>query len=150
MLKAHRDIQAWIKGEYSKSWVVNAEIDGKNYLPNKEKHWYEPDVVIRDHRGQILLIVEVENDPVRKAVVGASVLADASMNAIGQSEKPSLIFVVYAKKGINQITNFEDKLRIVRPYCVHMKQILVLSEAHFKRMSKGQILLKVNKEQEDA
>lgn len=88
--------------------------------------------MIRDRNGDVALIVEVENDPMRKVIVGASILADASVAALDQKRKPRLIFVIYKKQGIKQIPNFRDKVQIAIPYCRHLKKIEVLPETEFE------------------
>jgi len=129
----HRSIQSAIKSALSeKGYIVEAEIDGTNYLPDKERHWYQPDVVVRDGKREIRYIVEVENDPTRKTLVGASILADYSIGETGQRRKPCLIFVVYSKEGIKQIHNFEEKLVIARTYCGHLEAIEVVAWGSFK------------------
>src|SRR5262245_52193920 len=99
MRSEHRDIQDWIKQRHGKVYRVSAEVDGKNYLPDRERHWYEPDVILRNASNEIVYIIEVDNDPVRKALVGASVLADACINELVQRTRPRLIFVVYTDIG---------------------------------------------------
>lgn len=57
MLKKHKDIQLWIKQHYEQSYNVAIEVDRKNYLPDFKRHWYEPDVIIRDDSGNIRYIL---------------------------------------------------------------------------------------------
>jgi hypothetical protein len=132
MRQEHKSIQVWIKQAYHGCGDVSAEVDAQNKLPDAARHWYQPDVVIRDRNGEIAVIIEVENDPVRKVIVGAAVLADASVAAIEQKRKPRMLFVVYAEQGIKQIPNFREKARIAAAYCKHIESIEVLSEAEFK------------------
>ena len=134
MKSEHKKIQKWVKSKYSKKFDVCAEaIDGKNRLPNKEKHVYQPDVVLkRKKSGDIAYIIEVENDPVRKALVGASILADCSVRFF-QKTKPILIFVIYSKDGIKAISNFEEKLKIAKEYCPKLKDICVYCINDFKK-----------------
>jgi hypothetical protein len=133
MRNEHRDIQKWIKRAYGSRWDVEAEVYGQIRLPDAKRHWYQPDVVIRDEKRSIVAIVEVENDPMRKAIVGAAILADASMAELKQAKKPRLLFVVYREEGIKQIPNFLAKVAIAKPYCRHLSAIEVLSESEFKR-----------------
>jgi hypothetical protein len=134
MRKEHRNIQLWIKKHYGHKYKVAAEIDKQNYLPDQKLHWYQPDVILSDRQGQIKYIIEVENDPVRKALVGASILADYSIAKLGQQTKPRLIFIVYTKQGIRQIPNFIEKLNIAMRYITHLKKIEIYSTAHFKKL----------------
>lgn len=132
MRTEHRDIQKWIKQKYGHKYQVAVEIDRKNYLPDKERHWYQPDVILRDGHNEVRYIIEIENDPVRKALVGASILADYSMRALKQRAKPRLIFVVYTEQGIKQIPNFREKLAIAKQYCLYLGNIEIYSEEEFK------------------
>jgi hypothetical protein len=133
MRKEHKDIQHWIIDKYAKYFVVNAEVNGQNRLPNKELHWYQPDVLLKSKTGNIEFIIEVENDPTRKAIVGASILADATIKALNNILKPILMFVVYTKEGIHQIDNFKSKIDIVLPYCTNLKSIKVFAINEFKK-----------------
>jgi hypothetical protein len=132
MRKEHKEIQKWIYDNYKVKYDVLAEIHKQNKLPDKKRHWYQPDVILKNTKGEIKYIIEVENDPVRKAIVGASILADASIKEINQKTRPTLIFIIYLPNGIRQIHNFEDKLKIVLPYCNNLKEINVYSEKDFK------------------
>jgi len=132
MRDEHKRIQHWIKKAYAHCGAVSAEVDAQNRLPDRKRHWYQPDVVVRDRSGQIALIVEVENDPMRKVIVGASILADVSIAGTGQVKRPRLIFVVYMRQGIRQIPNFRDKANLALPYCKHLRSIEVVSEKEFK------------------
>ncbi|HEX9917422.1 MAG TPA: hypothetical protein VGB16_06755 [candidate division Zixibacteria bacterium] len=134
MRAEHRNIQKWIKARYGNKYNVEAEIDGQNYLPDRVRHWYQPDVVLRSSKDEIKCIIEVENNPMRKALVGASVLADCSVAALKQQNKPRLIFVVYTKIGIKQIPNFKQKLKITKKYYLHLKSIRIYSELDFKAL----------------
>jgi len=135
MKAEHTEIQRWTKEQYSHKYKVAAEIDKQNRLPDQKRHWYQPDVVLRDSQGEIKYIIEVENDPVRKVLVGASILADCSVAELGQQTKPVLIFVVYSEKGIRQIRNFVTRLEIAKKYCAHLKNIEIYSEANFKKLA---------------
>jgi hypothetical protein len=132
MRQEHKSIQEWIKRAYRSCGDVSAEVDAQNKLPDAGRHWYQPDVVIRDRNGEVAVIVEVENDPMRKVIVGAAILADASVAALAQKRKPRLVFVVYLRQGIKQIPNFRDKAKIAISYCTHLESIEVLSETEFK------------------
>ena len=135
MKPEHRDIQAWIRDKYSDKYKVQIEIESKNRLPNSGTDWYQPDVVIRDNSEDIKYIIEIEGDPVRKSLVGASILADASIARLKQKIKPKLIFVIYDQKGIKQIHNFLIRTKIVLSYCVNIDDILIRTEDDFKRMN---------------
>ena len=91
-------------------------------------------MILWDKLGEIKYIVEVENDPVRKVIVGASILADYSVAELQQTTS-RLIFVVYSEKGIKQIHNFIKKLDIAKKYCPHLENIEIYSEADFKKLS---------------
>jgi hypothetical protein len=132
MRHEHKSIQEWIKGAYRYCGDVSAEIDAQNKLPDAVRHWYQPDVIVRGPQGEIAMIVEVENDPMRKVIVGAAILADASIAALAQTRKPRLVFVVYLEKGIKQIPNFRDKAAIAMPYCKNLEAIEIVSETEFK------------------
>ena len=134
MRTEHRDIQKWVKRNYGQKYQVAAEVDKQNYLPDRERHWYQPDVILRDGNDEIRYIIEIENDPVRKALVGASILADYSVHELKQETRPRLIFVVYAEQGIKQILNFVEKLAIAKQYCSHLGNIEIYSEREFKAL----------------
>ena len=134
MRTEHRDIQHWIKEHYGSKYKVEVEIDKRNYLPDRERHWYQPDVILRDGQGEIKYIIEVESDPVRKVLVGASILANHSIAELGQQTRPQLIFVVYSEQGIRQIPNFIEKLKIAKKYCTHLENIEICSKADFKEL----------------
>jgi len=134
MKKEHRAIQEWVKKKYSDIFNVEAEsVDGQNPLPNKKLHIYQPDVLVRNRRSKnIAYIIEIENDPVRKALVGASVLADYCIK-IMQKAKPVLVFVIYSPEGIKQIPNFKEKVNIAKRYCKNLKDIKVFTTSEFKK-----------------
>ncbi len=132
MRNEHRNIQNWIKRHYSPQFKVEVEVDKQNYLPDRERHWYQPDVLLRKRNGEVVCIIEVENDPVRKALVGATILADFSIKALKQRTKPKLVFVVYTDQGIRQMKNFKDKLEIARSYVKRLSDVEIYSEDEFK------------------
>ena len=130
----HRNIQKWIKKQYDHIYKTEAEIDGQVYLPSKKNHLYQPDVVLRDQQGgNIKYIIEIENDPVRKALIGASVLADYCVTIMNQMKKPRLIFIIYADSGIRQIPNFQKRLDVAKKYCKNLQSIDIYSEDDFKK-----------------
>lgn len=133
MRKEHRQIQVEVKKRYKQKYDVFTEAeDGRNNLPNRESHVYQPDIVVKNkNSGKISYIIEVENDPMRKNLVGASVLADYSIGQLNENQKPILIFIVYTDKGIRQIHNFVEKLKIARKYCKNLKDIRMLSLQEF-------------------
>lgn len=135
MKDEHKEIQESTKRRFSDRFVIKCEtIDGKNYLPNKESCIYQPDVIIKSKiSDDILYIIEVECDPVRKVLVGASILADYSISQMKVKTKPVLIFVIYTEKGIKQIHNFKERIRITKQYCKHIKDILVLTIEEFEK-----------------
>ena len=133
MRHEHKDIQAWIKKKYGQKYNIEVEIDKQNKLPDAKRRWYQPDVVIKNKNGKIKYIIEVEGDPVRKVIVGASILADASLKAL--KKKGNLYFVIYDPKGIKQIHNFQSKAKIAKEYCCNLNKIYVLSFEEFKKIS---------------
>jgi hypothetical protein len=136
MSPAHRTIQLLAKKRLADSgFSVRAETeDGKNRLPDSDTHWYEPDVVARDQRGSISYIVEVEGDPVRKALVGAMVLADKTIAAMKQAAKPTLYFVIHHPNGLRQIENFRSKVELTREYCRHLANVQVITGDELARL----------------
>lgn len=134
MRKEHKTIQHWIKQRYQPRYQVRAEIDEQNWLPERKHHWYQPDVILLDSRGNIRFIIEVENDPLRKALIGASILADYSTGLLKQRVKPRLIFVIYPDQGIKQIPSFKTRIRIAKGYCAHIKNIEVYSWPEFRKV----------------
>jgi hypothetical protein len=134
MRREHLDVQKSIKQKYGDLYEVAVELDKTNYLPDRERHWYQPDVILRNKQGVIKYIVEVENDPFRKALVGASILADCSIAELQQNNKPRLIFVVYTEKGIRQILNFIEKLKIAKQYCTHLESIEIYPLKEFEKL----------------
>jgi hypothetical protein len=135
MLTQHRDIPEWIKKKYSGQFKVLAEGKGStNYLPDKDRHWYQPDVVLKslNDPNEIRYIIEVENDPMRKGIVGACMLADCSVEAM-QLARAGLIFIVYSKSGKQQIKNFKDKVEIIKHRCPHLSTIQVMTDEDFKQ-----------------
>jgi hypothetical protein len=135
MRTEHKQIQIEIKKRYKQKYDVFIEAeDGKNYLPNRELHAYEPDIVVkRKNSNRILYIIEVENDPMRKNLVGASILADYSISQLKQVEKPTLIFLVYTNEGKKQIHNFIEKLKIAKKYCKNLKDIKIFHIDDFRK-----------------
>lgn len=133
MRHEHKDIQTWIKKKYGREYNIEVEIDKQNKLPNTKRHWYQPDVIVKNKKGEIEYIIEVESNPIRKAIVGASILADASLKVL--REKGNLYFVIYNPKGIKQIHNFQSKAKIAKKYCHKLNKINVLSFEEFKKIN---------------
>ena len=134
MKKEHKAIQKWVKKKYSDYYIVEAESeDGQNPLPDKKSHIYQPDILLRKKKSKsIAYIIEVENDPVRKSLVGASVLADYCIQKM-KNIKPVLVFVIYSREGIKQIPNFREKLKIAKKYCKNLKGIKIFTTSEFKK-----------------
>jgi hypothetical protein len=133
MLPAHRDIQEWIEKNYSARFRVLSEGKGRmNFLPDKDRHWYQPDVILRSlsHPNDIRYIIEVENDPMRKAIVGACLLADCSLEQM-QDATAGLIFIIYSENGKKQISNFKDKVEVIRDRCPHLSSIQIVTREDF-------------------
>jgi hypothetical protein len=62
MLSDHPAIQEWIKKKYGTQFKVLAEaIDGQNRLPDWDRHWYQPDVILRRLKAphDIRYIIEI-------------------------------------------------------------------------------------------
>ena len=124
MRTEHKQIQIEIKERYNQKYDVCIEVDKKNCLPDKKSHVYQPDTVVKKRNSnEIVFIIEVENDPMRKNLVGASILADYSVSQLKQIEKPTLIFIVYTNEGKKQFDNFNEKLKIAKKYCKNLKDI---------------------------
>ena len=75
--------------------------------------------------------LKFEVDPVRKALVGACLLADRSVEEM-QAAKAGLIFVVYGDEGKRQINNFRDKVKVVRRRFPHLSSIEVVTQEDFE------------------
>jgi len=141
MLTQHRGIPEWIKNKYSGRFKVLAEGKGStNYLPDKARHWYQPDVILKSLNApnDIRYIIEVECDPTRKAVVGACLLADCSIEEM-RAAKAGLIFIIYSKNGKRQINNFKDKVKIIRRRLPNLSSIEVVTDEDFKQ-NKGLVI----------
>ena len=134
MRPEHRQIQEWVKEHYSSKYRVSPEIDAQNRLPDSPRRWYQPDIILRNAHSEVEYILEIECDPVRKALVGASILAEASIHALDQRVRPTLVFVVYGAKGIEQIENFRTRIDIIKPYCHALRDIQVMSWCDFKAL----------------
>lgn len=66
----------------------------ENSLPDFDTHLYEPDVIVWDKKGSVILkIIEIECDPVRKSIVGAAILADYCLKFRKQLVKPDFYFL---------------------------------------------------------
>jgi hypothetical protein len=105
-----------------------------NYLPDKVRHWYQPDVVLKSltEPNDVRYIIEVECDPVRKAIVGACLLADCSVEEM-QDAAAGLIFIIYSEKGNEQIDDFKNKVEIIRDRCPHLSSIQIVTDEEFKQ-----------------
>jgi len=135
MLREHREIQRWIKRKYGERFEVLAEIDHQNCLPDRNSgHWYQPDVILREQTGtkDVRYIIEVENDPMRKAIAGACLLADCCLEKM-QKAKAELLFIVFSKNGKQQIENFRNKVDFVRHRLLHLSSIQVVTDKEFKQ-----------------
>ena len=133
MRPEHREIQEWIKKRYSARFDVCAEVDKTNCLRVK-RYRYQPDVVLKslNDPNDIRYIIEVENDPVRKAIVGACLLADCSIQE--RRGKPAgLIFIIYSENGKRQIKNFKGRVEDIRHRCPHLSSIEVVTYEDFKQ-----------------
>ena len=134
MRNEHKAIQSWISKTYGGKYKIEAEIIKTNYLPNKVTKVYQPDVIVRDKLDRIIAIIEIENKPVRKVIVGAIILADYSMSKINFIIKPRLIFIVYTERGIRQIKSAKKKIDIAQQYCSNLKSIKMYSSDEFKKV----------------
>ena len=131
MRSEHKNVQTWIKERYSAKYDIEAEVDKQNKLPDHIRRWYQPDVIMRAKDRRIKYIIEVESDPTRKSIVGACILADASLKAL--NSRAQLYFVVYHQDGICQIHNFRAKVKIAKQYCGNLHGINVVSFEEFKK-----------------
>jgi hypothetical protein len=130
MREGHKNVQNWIKKTYSGKYIIEAEVDEQNKLPDAAHRLYQPDVIIKNKNGEIKYIIEVESDPTRKAIVGASILANESLKALNEIAK--LYFVIYHPDGIRQIHNFRAKAEIAKKYCRNIDEIKVVSFEEFR------------------
>ncbi len=135
MLREHREIQEWIKRKYGDRFEVLAEIDHQNCLPDRKNgHWYQPDVILKEQNGakDVRYIIEVENDPMRKVIAGACLLADCCLEKM-QKAKAELLFIVFSKNGKQQIKSFRNKVDFVRHRLPHLSSIQVVTDKEFKQ-----------------
>lgn len=89
-------------------------ITKKAELPEEFKETtfsYEPDVVIRVN-GKITHIVEVETDPIRKALVGGACTCAYFVKKYLLGEKPKLYFAI-GEKGSKYIDKFQARNKIL-------------------------------------
>ncbi len=119
-----KEIQRKIKKAWSlKFQVCCEEIDGQNRLPSWEDDIYRPDILVKSkHNGEILYIIELQNSG-RKAVVGASILADYCLKIMRQKIKPNLTFLVNSERGIKQLQNFRARCEIAKQYVTELSEI---------------------------
>jgi len=130
MTKKHKNLQRKIKECYREGYEVLSE----KYLPNGSKHWYRPDVILRNKKdNEIAHIYEIEGDPVRKALAGAIILADCCLAELNQKSKPILTFVVYAEKGKQQIGDFKKRVSILKKRCQCLRKINVKDEKELRQ-----------------
>jgi hypothetical protein len=130
MREGHKNVQNWIKTKYSGKYIIETEVEKQNKLPDTARRWYQPDVIMKNKKGVIKYIIEVEGDPTRKAIIGASILADASLRVLNETAR--LYFVIYHPDGVRQIQNFRAKAEIVKQYCRNIDEIKVISFEEFK------------------
>jgi hypothetical protein len=69
---------------------------------------------------------------VRKAIVGACLLADCSVEEM-QDAAAGLIFIIYSEKGNEQIDDFKNKVEIIRDRCPHLSSIQIVTDEEFKQ-----------------
>ena len=70
----------------------------ENNLPTgagRNEAIYRPDIIVRNSDGEIVWLVEVETSEGGKAVAGAAILADITMQKMSVRNKPKLMFVFY-------------------------------------------------------
>lgn len=130
------DIQEWIKNRYDNKYHVLAEkIHGRNYLPDKGRNLYRPDILLKDYNGNINYIIEAEIGPTtaagRKSVVGATILADYCIGILNQEIKPYLFFIV-AVKDFNSI---KTRVDIAKSYCSNLNQVEVYLWDNFQQLT---------------
>jgi hypothetical protein len=59
MKEEHKKVQNWIKKTYSGKYIIEAEVDEQNKLPDAARRWYQPDVIIKSKNGRIKWIEEL-------------------------------------------------------------------------------------------
>jgi hypothetical protein len=131
MKQEHKNVQCWIKKTYSGKYIIEAEVDEQNKLPDAARQWYQPDVIMRNKNGGIKYIIEVASKPTQKAIVGASILADASLKALNETAR--LYFVICHQDGIRRIQNYQVRAKIAKQYCRNIEEIKVMSFEEFKK-----------------
>jgi len=92
-------------------------ISKKSELPNvfkEEAFFYEPDVVILVDK-KITHVVEVETDPVRKALVGGACTCAYFVKKNLSNVKPKLYFAI-GDKGLNQLHRFQARKKILEDF----------------------------------
>ena len=98
----------------------------ENRLPDNATHLYEPDVIVWDKKGlNILKIIEIECDPIRKSIIGAPILADYCLALRQQSTKPEFYFIIYDENGIKQIKDFKARIKVIGHYIKHIQTPII-------------------------
>jgi len=100
---------------------------------NAEKVLYRPDVILRDKKSdRVKYIIEIETDPVRKALVGACILADHCMGIEQPGEKPKLLFIIGNRftdsgiKGIRQLSHFQIRGKVAEKYMKNIQLPIII------------------------
>lgn len=96
------------------------KLDRQDFFPDRGRHWHQSDAILRDAKSEVRYIGEVENHPVRRDLVRASILADYLIGEFKQQTRSRLILVVYTEYGIGPIRNFIEKLHIAKRHCRHL------------------------------
>lgn len=92
-------------------------ISKKSELPKEFKEngfFYEPDVVILVNE-KITHIIEVETNPVRKALVGGACTCAYFVKKNLSNVKPKLYFAI-GDKGLNQLHSFQARKKILEEF----------------------------------
>ena len=90
-----------------------------------KKAFYFPDVLLIDKKSkEIKYIIEVETDPVRKALVGSAITADYCLSIDKQKRKPKMFFII-GEKGLNQLHNFKFRENIINKYTKNIKNSII-------------------------
>jgi hypothetical protein len=125
-----------IKKNFEKRYDLKTTVGGNNtQLKIDGRDSYNPDILFRDKKaGKITHIIEVETDPVRKALVGAAITADYCMKKEGA--KPHLLFLI-GKDGESQLDNFKAREKIIKSYLKNIKSVKVGDENEIMKILKG-------------
>ena len=127
--KIIKKIEQKFKSKYK---IISSYRQGKeNGLPVKTKEKiYFPDLILKDKKSGIIKhIIEVETDPVRKSIVGASILADYCIGLDQPRKKIRLSFIIGNKEtksgrsGLKQLPDFQKRKSIIEKYLKNIYKV---------------------------